>query len=112
MHKPVMNTELILEEPKQVADGGGGYQILWSPIGTLWAEVKGTRARERAVGGREISEHSHQIVVRSAPDGSPRRPITGRRFRSGSRVFQIFGTADYDDKGRYLTCWTKEAVTA
>lgn len=112
MRKPVMNIELILEEPKQVTDGGGGYEVVWSPVGTLWAEIKGTSASERVVGGREISELSHQIVVRGAPDGSPRRPTTQRRFRSGTRVFQIFGIANYDERGRYLTCWTKEAVAA
>lgn len=112
MRKPVMNTELILEEPRQIADGGGGYRVVWSPIGTLWAEVNGTSARERVVGGREVSELSHRIVVRGAPAASPRRPVTGRRFRSGNRVFEIFGTASYDERGRYMTCWTKEAATA
>ena len=112
MRKPVMNTELILEESTQVADGGGGFQVVWSPIGTLWAEIKGTSARERVVGGREISELSHEIIVRGAPNDSPRRPTAQRRFRSGNRVFQIFGIANYDERGRYLTCWTKEAINA
>lgn len=112
MRKPVMNIELILEEPKQVADGGGGYQVVWSPIGTLWAEISSRSASERVVGSREIAELSHKIVVRGAPDGSPRRPTTQRRFRSGTRVFQIFGIANYDERGRYLACWTKEANAA
>ena len=112
MQKPVMNTELILEEPQQVADGGGGFQIVWSPVGTLWAEVKSTSARERVMGGREVAELSHQIIVRGAPADSPRRPSVQRRFRSGNRIFQIFGIANYDARGRYLTCWTKEALAA
>lgn len=112
MRKPVMNTELVLEEPQQVADGGGGYQVVWSPIGTIWAEIKSTSARERVVGGREVAELSHEIIVRGAPEGSPRRPTSQRRFRSGSRIFQIFGIANYDDRGRYLTCWTKESLAA
>lgn len=112
MRRPVMNTELVLEQQQQVADGGGGYQVVWSPVGTLWAEVKSTAARERVVAGREIAELSHQIIVRGAPDDSPRRPSVQQRFRSGSRVFQIFGIANYDARGRYLSCWTKEAVAA
>lgn len=110
MQKPAMNTELILEEQQRVADGGGGYEIVWTPIGTLWAEVKSASARERLIGGREARELSHQIVVRGAPEGSPRRPTVQRRFRSGSRVFQIRGVAEADPRGRYLTCWTEEAV--
>lgn len=112
MRRPVMNTELILEESQQVADGGGGYQVVWSPVGTLWAEVSSTSARERVVAGRGIAELSHQIIVRGAPENSPRRPSVQQRFRSGNRVFQIFGIANYDSRGRYLTCWAKEAVAA
>ena len=112
MRRPIMNTELILEEPQQVADSGGGVETIWMPVGTVWAEVKASAARERVIGGREVSELSHQITVRGAPEGSPRRPSPQGRFRSGDRVFQIRGVANYDTRGRFLTCWAKEAVYA
>lgn len=110
MKKPVLNTELILEEPSQIADGGGGYDVVWQPVGTLWAEINSASARERRIGGRVVSELSHEIVVRGAPLGSPRRPSPDCRFRSGERVFAIRGVADADQRGRYLTVWAEEAM--
>lgn len=112
MQKPVMNTELVLEAPQRLTDGGGGYATVWKPVGTLWAEIKSSSARERVAGGRAVSEVSHQITIRGAPEGSPRRPSPDCRFRSGGRVFEIRGVASTDVRGRYLTCWAQEGVSA
>lgn len=110
MARPILNTELILEAPKRIADGGGGHQIVWSPVGTLWAEIRPGTARERLVGGREVSEISHRITIRAAPVSSPRRPTPDCRFRSGVRIFAIRGVAEADPRGQYLTCWAEEGV--
>lgn len=112
MAKPVLNTELVLEAPRQISDGGGGYRSVWSPIGTLWADVRPRSARETAVGVRSMSEVTHRIVVRAAPDDSPRRPTPDCRFRSGGRVFAIRGVAPQDGRGQYLTCWAEEGLFA
>lgn len=112
MPRPLLNTELVLEEPLMIGDGGGGFRTVWTPIGTLWGEVKTSSARERAVGGRTVSEISHQITVRGAPNGSPRRPKPTCRFRSGDRIFAIRGVSEQDVRGAYLTCWTDEEVFA
>jgi len=112
MVKPVLNTELVLEEPQAMGDGGGGYVTVWSPVGTLWANIRSAAARERMQGGRPISEISHEITVRGAPVGSPRRPKANCRFRAGQRVFAIRGVAEADARGQYLTCWAAEEVYA
>ena len=112
MANPVMNTELVLEAPRQIADGGGGFRTIWSPIGTLWGEVKPSSARETAIGARAASEITHRIVIRSAPEGSPRRPTSDCRFRSGGRVFAIRGVAPTGVQEQFLTCWAEEGLYA
>ena len=112
MANPLLNTELVLETPRQISDGGGGYRTVWSPIGTLWAEVTPRSARETAIGGRAASEVTHKIVIRGAPESSPRRPTPDCRFRSGSRVFAIRGVAPEGARGQYLTCWAEEGLFA
>ena len=112
MATPVLNTELVLEAPQQIPDGGGGFRTVWAPIGTLWADVKPRSARETAIGGRAASEVTHRIVIRSAPEGSPRRPTPDCRFRSGGRVFSIRGVAPEGARGKFLTCWAEEGLFA
>ncbi len=110
MANPVLNTELVLEAPRQIADGGGGFSTIWAPLGTLWAEVRPSSARETAVGARATAGVTHRIVVRSAPEQSPRRPTSDCRFRSGGRIYSIIGVAPVDGQNKYLTCWTEEGV--
>lgn len=108
MSSPAMNTELVLEAPRRVNDAGGGFSVVWSPVGTLWVDMRSVGARERVSGLRESSRITHRITLRSAPANSPRRPTSECRFRQGNRVFAIRGVAAADDRNRYLTCWAEE----
>jgi SPP1 family predicted phage head-tail adaptor len=109
---PRLSTRLTLEAPQRVADGGGGWQVVWQPLGTLWADLRPSSARERVSGERETSRVTHRITVRSAPEGSDRRPTAEQRFRKGGRIFAIRGVAEADDRGAYLTCWVEEGPFA
>ncbi len=108
MRVPVLNTELVLEAPVRATDSGGGVDLTWTEIGTLWAEVRPSASRERLSGGREVSRVTHKVLIRSAPVNSPRRPTAEARFRTGSRIFAIRGVAEADKRGKYLTCWVEE----
>lgn len=105
---PKLATRLVLEAPERVADGGGGWSVTWTALGTHWADVTSSRGRETDTGDREVSRVTHRITIRSAPIGSPRRPEADQRFRLGERIFAIRAVADDDDRGAYLTCWAEE----
>lgn len=110
MSRPHLNRRLVLETPQRVSDGAGGYNELWAPRGTLWAEVQSRTGREVLQGGVAISRIGFKITVRAAPQGSPERPAAEQRFRDGTRVFVIRAVADSDTSGRYLTCFADEEV--
>jgi head-tail adaptor len=109
---PKLATRLTLEAPQRIADGGGGWQVVWSEVGTVWAELRPGGAREGVSGAREVSRVTHRITIRSAPLGSARRPAADQRFRLGKRVFAILGVAEADGGGAYLTCWAEEGPFA
>jgi len=109
---PRLSTRLTLEAPQRIADGGGGWRIVWNALGTVWAEIRSSSARERVSGAREISRVTHRITVRSAAEGSDRRPLADQRFRKGGRIFAIRGVSEADGRGAYLTCWTEEGPFA
>ena len=111
-HRPKLSQRLLLEAPARVADGGGGWQVTWTALGTHWADVRTSSARERVSGEREISRVTHRLTIRSAPVGSARRPQPEQRFRQGERVFAIRGVAEADHRGAYLTCWVEEVPFA
>lgn len=105
-----LNRQLVLETPTRVADGAGGYQRGWTPLGTLWAGIMARTGREMTEGSVQMSSTSYRIIVRAAPHGAPSRPKPEQRFRDGARVFRIEAVTDRDPTGRYLTCYATEEV--
>lgn len=103
-----LNVALTLETPDRVADGLGGFQLIWRAEGRLWANLRAVGGDQRLAEVGPSSVASWQITVRAAPMGDARRPRADQRFRLGTRVFRIQSVAESDAVGRYLNCLAKE----
>ncbi|MDF1621289.1 head-tail adaptor protein [Pseudothioclava nitratireducens] len=112
MTAPVLNRRLVLEEAQRMPDGAGGYSLDWQALGEVWAQVTPGTGVERAGEFVTLASVPFRIVLRAAPEGSPRRPRPEQRFRDGTRIFRILAVAEHDMRGHYLTCFTREEVVA
>ena len=112
MSKVQLNVPLILETPERVADGIGGYRLVWRPLGQLWAGMRAGAGGERfaEVGAKSVV--TWRITVRAALAGDPRRPRAEQRLRMGTRLFRIASVAEEGAGGRYLTCIATEEAMA
>lgn len=109
--KPVrLNRKLTLENLVRVPDGAGGFSDSWTPLGDHWAEVRTGIGRERSIEFTRISAVYFRVIVRASPEGAPSRPKPDQRFREGNRLFRIQAVAEYDQSGRFLTCFAYEEV--
>ena len=106
-----LGSALVLEAPVRVSDGGGGWEVSWQPLGTLWAAMRAVGAAEREHGVRRYGRVTHRVTVRSAPAGSPRRPRADQRFLAGDRVLNVRGVAEAPEPG-FLICWCEEGPLA
>jgi head-tail adaptor len=104
MRLPHLSRPLTLEGPERVADDSGGFSVIWTGLGTLWAEVVSGAGREASVTGARLSRVPVRIIVRSAPYGAPSRPKPDQRFREGARTYTILAVTERDPQGHYLTC--------
>ncbi len=107
-----LGRKLLLEAPRRVPDGAGGYSENWEVLGELWADVRSRTGRERNESGVVVSSVGYRIVVRGAPHGALARPMPNQRFRDGARLFVIRAVTERDADGRYLTCFADEEVVA
>ena len=107
---PRLSRRLTLEGAIRVADGAGGYAIVWQALGQVWAEVTPVGARERAGESVTLSGVTYRIRVRSAPEGAPSRPRPDQRLREGVRIFRITAVSESDPSGLYLTLNAVEEV--
>ncbi|MGD9917890.1 MAG: head-tail adaptor protein [Paenirhodobacter sp.] len=112
MSTPRLNRKLVLEAPERVSDGAGGFTIVWTALGEIWAQITPGTGVERAGEFVTLASVPLKIVVRGAPVGSPRRPKPEQRFREGERIFRILAVAEADSEGHYLTCFAREEVVA
>ncbi|TMV90113.1 head-tail adaptor protein [Thioclava sp. BHET1] len=112
MSVPVLSHALVLEAPEAVPDGAGGFTHSWVVLGTLWAQMTPGTGVERAGEFVTLASVPWKIVVRAAPETSPRRPQPEQRFRAGRRIFRILAIAEADRAGQYLTCFAREEVVA
>lgn len=108
--RPILNRKMMLEAETRLPDGGGGAETAWVPLGSHWAELRPRRGRETEAGGRAEMRVTHELVVRAAPEGSPRRPKPDQRFRLGGRIFAIRWVAEADLRGAYLRCMVEEGA--
>ena len=112
MSAPRINRALVLEAPQDVPDGAGGFDRLWLPQGTLWAEITARSGRFARGEAGPSSLTGYRIGVRAAPVGDPQRPVAGQRFREGTRSWRIEAVAEKGADARYLTCFAEEEVAA
>ncbi|MEM1234773.1 MAG: head-tail adaptor protein [Pseudomonadota bacterium] len=110
MRMPSLNRPLVLEERARASDGAGGFTETWTPLGTLWAELKAGSGREKAEGLATLSLANYRITVRAAPQGAPSRPKADQRFRDGTRIFRILAVLEAGHEGRFLQCNAVEEV--
>ncbi len=110
MNAPLLNRRLVLEEQTRTPDGAGGFDVVWTALGHVWAEVRAGRGREKAGEFVMVSSLPYQITLRAAPYGAPSRPKPDQRFREGSRIFRIQAVSEADPKEQYLICHCKEEV--
>ncbi|ETX28244.1 phage head closure protein [Roseivivax isoporae] len=108
MIAPRLSHALVLQDPRQVQDGAGGFVQTWVPLGTLWAEVEARSGRESEGAAGPVSVGAFRITVRAAPEGSDARPRAGQRFALGARRFRITAVTTRDRAGHFLLCHAEE----
>ena len=107
-----LNRRLVLQEALRVSDGSGGYVETWQQVGALWAAIKAGTGRETSQDFLTVSKVPLKIIVRGAPEGSPRRPKPDQRFVEGGRIFRILAVSEHDPQGHYLICHSREEVAS
>lgn len=105
-----LTRSLELERRVRTLDGAGGTTEEWSPLGSLWADL---RPRTGGISdGQEVSlsRTLWRIVVRGAPAGASSRPRPGQRFREGERIFGILTVTEDGPQAKWLICQAEEEV--
>jgi SPP1 family predicted phage head-tail adaptor len=103
-----LRRRLTLQEEGRVADGGGGFTLVWQNVAanpTVWGRIVPLSGREVLQAGQLQTPVSHRILIRYRPD------VTGAmRLVLGTRVFNIRAAVNVDGRDRWLELMCEEGV--
>jgi SPP1 family predicted phage head-tail adaptor len=97
---------LVLEPPRDEADGFGGFVRTYVAGPMLWGEIAPVRAADRFVAGRDEWTLTHRVTMRRRDDVKP-----GVRLRFGARIFLVHAARETDARGDRLVCHCEEIAS-
>ena len=88
------------------ADGGGGYAQAWATFAAgVPAKIEAAQARENILGQKLAEIVSHAVTIRHLEGVA-----AGMRLVFGSRVFNIRGVVDLEERRRFMVLACEEGV--
>lgn len=92
-----------IERAIRTPDGGGGATLTWQTIADVWAAIWTRTSDEGFTLDRVAGRATHDVWIRHRSDMAP-----DMRIRFGTRVFDVRGVIDVEDRGRWLKCPVEE----
>ena len=98
-----LTARLDLERVVEAPDGQGGVTVSHAVESSHWARIEPIMAELAELGHADRQSVTHRIWIRHAAGVEP-----GKRFRKGTRIFEILTAHDPDETGRYRLCRVRE----
>lgn len=92
-----------IESALRTSDGAGGSTTEWQTVAEVWAAIWSRTVGEAFTLDRVAGTATHDIWMRHRADVKP-----DMRIRFGTRVFDILGAIDVEDRGAWLRCPVEE----
>ncbi|MCG8442228.1 MAG: phage head closure protein [Caulobacterales bacterium] len=94
-----------LLQPSRTEDGGGGAQIAFQPVATVWAEIASAAGGEEAELDDLTARVTHTMRIRWRADVR-----AGWRVEMAPRAFRVRGAVDRSGGRRWLELDCEEEV--
>lgn len=96
-----------LQQAVRTPDEGGGADLLWTDIASVWASIEAAGGSVRDASDRIDTRTRTKIRLRFRAGINP-----GMRFIEGSRIFNIQAVLDENGKRQWLLCLCEEGETS
>jgi SPP1 family predicted phage head-tail adaptor len=99
-----LRRRLVIERSAGTPDGGGGRELAWTTVATVFAAVRPIRADEREDLGRLDGVATHAVEVRAGIDLRG-----GDRLTAAGPTLRVLAVRDADARRRRLVALAEEA---
>jgi SPP1 family predicted phage head-tail adaptor len=98
-----LRRRVTIERPVRASDGGGGATVTWTLVAEVWAALWPRLADESVTLDRVAGQATHDMWIRYRTGITPEMRVT-----FGTRVFDIRGVIDVEDRNKWLRCPLEE----
>ena len=104
-----LNRKVTIQVRTAVAKTGGGQDITWSDVSTVWARLRPRTTREREIAAQLESQTDFIITIRYDPTLSL---DPNNRIKFGTRFFNIESVINIEEANRFYEIGAKETTEA
>lgn len=101
---------IVIEQQSTAQDSMGGQVTTWSTLLTTRAAINPLSAIERSASQAIATDVTHQLTMRYHPLLADPVLNATRRVRYGSRLFEIRGTLNVDERNRTVMIEAHEGL--
>lgn len=104
---------ITLQARRSGKDELGQPLLDWSDLsgGTIWADIQPMSARERMLAAANQAELTHLVEIRWQAQFADPRYMASLRIKYGSRIFNIQGSIDPDERHKSLELSCNEGLS-
>lgn len=102
-----LNRVIIIQTPTRTSDEFGGGTVTWATFSTVWSHINPKNAREDFHSKHLEHRVTHEITIRYLSG-----VLSNMRISYGSRIFQIKGIMNVEEKNQFLILKCEEGVPA
>lgn len=110
MRSGELRHRITLQSRSTAKDSFGGQVDIWTDVLPVWACIKPLSGRELMAAQAVQSETTHSIEIRYNPLFGDPETVTSLRALYGTRIFNITGSINEDERNRMLTLSAKEGL--
>jgi SPP1 family predicted phage head-tail adaptor len=100
-----MRHRVTIEEPVRTGDEGGGADISWAPVVTVWAEIQPKTGREVFESDQLGGRVTHDVRMRFRAGVTPKMRIV-----HNGRSFDVRFVVNVGERGEWLICACEEVI--
>ena len=92
-----LNSRIEIVKEDKISDGSGGYEIGFTPLRTVWGNIKSVGGRERILAMQAQAEITHKITIRYTEDLKKSHLISFNK-----NLYDIQYIVNIDEENKFL----------
>jgi SPP1 family predicted phage head-tail adaptor len=110
MRAGAMRHRVQIQDQSTTLDTFGGQPLTWTTLATIWADIQPLSAREKEASQAINVEVTHEITIRYQAQFNDTKAMAARRLVYGSRLFNIHGILNVDERNKQMTILASEGM--